>query len=58
MKKIEAILGVYGINAVNKDLSFKVKGEKFFAWAIVGLSKTDLKKLSNEEIEYLYYHAL
>ena len=45
-------------SATSNALSFKVKGEKFFAWAIVGLSKTDLKKLSNEEIEYLYYHAL
>ncbi|MCT7547320.1 hypothetical protein N5U18_02365 [Aliarcobacter butzleri] len=56
MSIIEAILGVYGTNLKK---SIKVGEDEFPAWYIEGISKDELQeKFTNEEIEYIYFHAI
>ena len=56
MSIIEAILGVYGTNLKK---SIKVSEEEITGWYIEGMSKEKLQeKFSNEEIEYIYFHAV
>ncbi len=59
MKKIDAILNVYGLNALKNDLSVNFKNEEICAWAIENISKEELlKQYSKKEILYIYYHAV
>ncbi|MCG3714174.1 hypothetical protein L5F64_01170 [Aliarcobacter butzleri] len=56
MSMFEAILGVYGTNLKK---SIKVSEEEITAWYIEGISKDELQeKFTNEEIEYIYFHAI
>ncbi|MCG3704324.1 hypothetical protein L5F68_08255 [Aliarcobacter butzleri] len=56
MSIIEAILGVYGTNLKK---SIKVSEEEITGWYIEGMSKDELQeKFTNEEIEYIYFHAI
>ena len=59
MKKIDAILDVYGLDAVKDNLSVNFKEEEICAWAIENVSKEELlKQYSKNEILYIYYHAV
>ena len=59
MSKIKAILAVYGMDAINKDLSSNTKDEEFFGWAIENISKEELvSKFTKREIIQIYYKAV
>jgi hypothetical protein len=59
MSKIKAILAVYGMDAINKDLSSNTKDEEFFSWAIENISKEELvNKFTKREIVQIYYEAI
>jgi hypothetical protein len=59
MKKIDAILNVYGLNALKNDLSVNFRNEEICAWAIENISKEELlKQYSKNEILFIYYHAV
>ena len=55
-EKIDVILAVY---TTKFELSIIFQNEKFTAWYIQEISKEELiEKFTNEEIEYIYYHAV
>lgn len=57
-EEINAILDVYGLDAVKNDLSVDFEDEKIYAWAVENISKEELlKKYSKDEILYIYYHG-
>jgi hypothetical protein len=59
MKKIDAVLNVYGLNAIKNDLSVNFKNEEICAWVIENVSKEELlKQYTPKEILYIYYHAV
>lgn len=59
MSKIKAILAVYGMDAIHKDLSSNTKDEEFFGWVIENISKDELlKKFTKDEIKIIYYEAV
>lgn len=43
-EKIDAVLNVYGLNAIKNDLSLNFKNEEICAWAIENISKEELLK--------------
>ena len=56
MSKIEAILGVYGTDLRK---SIKVGDEEITGWHVEDMTKQELQeKFTNEEIEYIYFHAV
>ena len=59
MSKIKAILAVYGMDAIHKDLSSNTKDEEFFGWVIENISKEELvSKFTKREIIQIYYKAV
>lgn len=59
MSKIKAILAVYGIEAIDKDLSSNIKDEEFFGWVIENISKEELvSNFTKREIVQIYYEAV
>jgi hypothetical protein len=59
MSKIKAILAVYGMDAINKNLSSNTKDEEFFGWVIVDMTQEELvSKFTKREIIQIYYKAV
>lgn len=59
MLKIEAILGMYGLTALQKNKALTFGEEIFNVWVVEGLTKKELvKKFSKKEITQIYYEAI